>query len=146
MLYVPLLFYLFDRMAEGWDERTTAGSPGHLAPLAAALRMQAGSVDEAAAALRATDTRQIHAHLIRCYPEEGCGVLVDGRVAVDERGQRAGAGARDHVRVLDHARGDLVARLKLGAAHAVAPDFQRQRVLVHDLEAQFLEKLRPYTL
>ena len=27
----------FDRMAEGWDERTTAGSPGHLAPLAAAL-------------------------------------------------------------------------------------------------------------
>ncbi len=27
----------FDRMAEGWDERTTAGSPEHLAPLAAAL-------------------------------------------------------------------------------------------------------------
>jgi ubiquinone/menaquinone biosynthesis C-methylase UbiE len=27
----------FDRMAEGWDERTTAGSAAHLAPLAAAL-------------------------------------------------------------------------------------------------------------
>jgi ubiquinone/menaquinone biosynthesis C-methylase UbiE len=27
----------FDRHAEGWDERTTAGSPTHLAPLAAAL-------------------------------------------------------------------------------------------------------------
>jgi ubiquinone/menaquinone biosynthesis C-methylase UbiE len=27
----------FDRMAEGWDQRTTAGSPAHLAPLAAAL-------------------------------------------------------------------------------------------------------------
>ena len=27
----------FDRQAEGWDERTTAGSAAHLAPLAAAL-------------------------------------------------------------------------------------------------------------
>lgn len=27
----------FDRHAEGWDERTAAGSPDHLAPLAAAL-------------------------------------------------------------------------------------------------------------
>jgi SAM-dependent methyltransferase len=27
----------FDRMADGWDERTTAGSAGHLAPLAAGL-------------------------------------------------------------------------------------------------------------
>ncbi|MGZ5326541.1 MAG: class I SAM-dependent methyltransferase [Solirubrobacterales bacterium] len=27
----------FDQRAEGWDERTTAGSAGHLAPLAAAL-------------------------------------------------------------------------------------------------------------
>jgi ubiquinone/menaquinone biosynthesis C-methylase UbiE len=27
----------FDRAAPGWDQRTTAGSPGHLAPLAAAL-------------------------------------------------------------------------------------------------------------
>jgi ubiquinone/menaquinone biosynthesis C-methylase UbiE len=27
----------FDRAAPGWDQRTSAGSPGHLAPLAAAL-------------------------------------------------------------------------------------------------------------
>ena len=27
----------FDRAAGGWDQRTSAGSPGHLAPLAAAL-------------------------------------------------------------------------------------------------------------
>lgn len=27
----------FDRLASGWDQRTTAGSPVHLAPLAAAL-------------------------------------------------------------------------------------------------------------
>src|ERR671918_2277376 len=27
----------FDRSAQGWDERTGAGSPEHLAPLAAAL-------------------------------------------------------------------------------------------------------------
>ena len=119
LVRAPMRRY-FEQRAEGWDERTTAGSPQHLAPLAAALMRVSPAPERALEIGTGTGTGALliarefpHARVRGIDISEGMIRLAQGRIGLDPEGRVAFRVADAASLPYDDGSFDLVAELNM---------------------------------